>query len=346
MTLVTSVFILEGALYWCTLSLIRRWTPKGTENMSLAVVAMSHAPSFGNVDPGGTIFQDINASIDEVREFVEDFNPDITIALGPDHFNGVMYEMMPPFCVGAQASGVGDWGTTAGPLPVDSDTARELHRLILAEGIDIARSEKLKVDHGTLQPLEFIYGEEFKNSFIPIFVNSVGLPLTPMNRVRLLGEALGRAAISLNKKVLLFASGGLSHNPPIPVWDDAPEKVREKLVHSNMTPEQRGAKESRMLKNIQKFADGEAPDQPLNADWDNEVLDVLRSGELGAVDNWTNEWFHNEGGSGAHEVRTWIAAFSALATAGPYEFVVDGYWPVETWGAGFGVVAAKTGGSK
>ncbi|HEY4536623.1 MAG TPA: 3-carboxyethylcatechol 2,3-dioxygenase [Enteractinococcus sp.] len=314
--------------------------------MSLAVVAMSHAPSFGNVDPGGTIFEEINESIDQVRTFVEDFKPDITIALGPDHFNGVMYEMMPPFCVGAQASGVGDWGTTAGPLPVDSEVARELHRLILEDGIDIARSEKLQVDHGVLQPLEFVYGEDFKESFVPIFVNSVGLPLTPMNRVRLLGESLGRAAQAMGKKVLLFASGGLSHNPPIPVWDSAPEDVRENLVTLNMTPEQREAKETRMLANIQKFADGEAKAQPLNEEWDTTVLQVLRDGNLSEVDHWTNEWFHTEGGSGAHEVRTWVAAFSALATAGPYEFVVDGYWPVETWGAGFGVVAASTVGAK
>lgn len=314
--------------------------------MTLAVAAMSHAPSFGNVDPGGTIFAEINEAIEGVRKFVEDFAPDITIALGPDHFNGVMYEMMPPFCVGAQASGVGDWGTAAGPLPVDGDVARELHKLILEDGIDIARSENLQVDHGVLQPLEFVFGHGFSNPFVPIFVNSVGLPLTPMNRVRLLGEALGRAAKKLDKKVLVFASGGLSHNPPIPVWDDAPEEVRQRLVESTMTPEQREIKETTMLANIRKFAEGKASTQPLNEAWDNQVLDVLRSGDLSAVDAWTNEWFGDEGGSGAHEVRTWIAAFAALSTHGSYSMAVDKYWPVETWGAGFGVVAAITDGAK
>lgn len=308
--------------------------------MSLAVVAMSHAPSFGNVDPGGTIFAEINKAIGDVRTFVENFAPDITIALGPDHFNGVMYEMMPPFCVGAQANGVGDWGTVAGPLPVDSDIARELHKLILEDGIDIARSERLQVDHGVLQPLEFVYGHDFQNSFVPIFINSVGLPLTPMSRVRLLGEAIGRGAQKLNKKTLILASGGLSHNPPIPVWDEAPEEVRERLIHASITPEQREVRESTMIANIRKFAEGKAPTQPLNEQWDNQVLEVLRSGDMSQVDAWTNEWFAEEGGSGAHEVRTWIAAFAALTTAGEYNFIVDKYWPVETWGAGFGVVAA------
>lgn len=313
--------------------------------MTLAVAAMSHAPSFGNVDPGGTTFAEINEAIGDVRSFVEDFAPDITIALGPDHFNGVMYEMMPPFCVGAQATGIGDWGTAAGPLPVDGEIARELHKLILEDGIDIARSERLQVDHGVLQPLEFVYGHGFTNPFVPIFVNAVGLPLTPMKRVRLLGEAIGRAAQKLDKKVLIFASGGLSHNPPIPVWDTAADEVRERLVHLDITAEQRELRESTMITNIRKFAEGKATTQPLNAAWDMEVLETFRSGDLNTVDTWTNEWIGAEGGSGAHEIRTWIAAFSALSTSGNYSFAVDKYWPVETWGAGFGVVAAITDGA-
>ena len=313
--------------------------------MTLAVAAMSHAPSFGNVDPGGTTFAEINEAIGDVRSFVEQFSPDITIALGPDHFNGVMYEMMPPFCVGAQATGIGDWGTAAGPLPVDGEIARELHKLILEDGIDIARSERLQVDHGVLQPLEFVYGHGFTNPFVPIFVNAVGLPLTPMKRVRLLGEAIGRAAQKLDKKVLIFASGGLSHNPPIPVWDTAADEVRERLVHLDITAEQRELRESTMITNIRKFAEGKATTQPLNAAWDMEVLETFRSGDLNTVDTWTNEWIGAEGGSGAHEIRTWIAAFSALSTSGNYSFAVDKYWPVETWGAGFGVVAAITDGA-
>ena len=39
-------------------------------------------------------------------------------------------------------------------------------------------------------------------------------------------------------------------------------------------------------------------------------------------------------------MRSWIAAYSALSTAGDYSMVVDRYWPVKTWGAGFGITAA------
>lgn len=309
--------------------------------MTLAVAAMSHVPGFGVVDPGGTIFEEMNTAIGRVRAFVEDFDPDVTIAFGPDHFNGVLYEMMPPFCIGAQASGIGDYGTREGPLPVDSALARELLEAVLAEGVDIARSERLRVDHGMLQPLEFLYGHDFTTSFVPIFVNSVGHPLTPMNRVRLLGEAVGRAAQKLDKRVLMLASGGLSHDPPLPEWDIAEQAVRDRITTGGPTREQQAAREAAILEGLRNYDEATATSmQPLDEEWDSTILDACRGGDLTVVDPWTSAWMRAGGGRGAQEVRTWIAAYSGLATAGPYHLVVDEYWPVHSWGSGFAVTAA------
>ncbi|WP_420749264.1 3-carboxyethylcatechol 2,3-dioxygenase [Rhodococcus sp. O3] len=308
--------------------------------MPLAVAALSHAPSFGNVDPGGTTMAEIEAAIGEVRSFVESFDPEVVVALGPDHFNGQLYSLITPWAIGAEAVGVGDYGTTAGPVPVDGDIARTLHTLVLEQGIDIGRSERMTVDHGILQPLEFIYGHPLSRPIVPIFVNALGFPLTPMQRVRLFGEALGRAAQQLDKRVLLVASGGISHNPPVPRWDDAPEPVRRRLVEYAPSREERAAREQAIVKGIQAIADGKASSAPLNEAWDTLVLNTFRSGELSAVDGWDNDRFVAEGGSAAHEMRSWIAAYAALSTAGPYRLAVDHYWAVETWGAGFGIQAA------
>lgn len=198
--------------------------------MPLAVAALSHAPSFGNVDPGGETFAEINAAIDEVREFVSAYDPDLVVVFGPDHFNGQLYSLITPWVIGAAAEGVGDYGTTAGKLPVDADAARALHAAVLAEGIDIGRSERMTVDHGIVQPLDFVFGKDFAQPIVPVFVNAIGLPLSLMRRVRLMGEAFGRAARTLDRKVLFLASGGISHNPPIPRWDGAPGTVQERLI--------------------------------------------------------------------------------------------------------------------
>ncbi|KAA9133700.1 3-carboxyethylcatechol 2,3-dioxygenase [Microbacterium caowuchunii] len=310
--------------------------------MSLAVAALSHAPSFGNVDPGGTTFAEINEAIDEVRTFVDEFDPEVVVVFGPDHFNGQLYSNISPWVVGAQAEGVGDYGTTEGPIPVDSEIARELHARVLEQGIEIGRSERMKVDHGVMQPVNFLFGLELSRPIVPVFVNSLGHPLTPMYRVREMGEAFGKAAQAMDKRVLFMASGGISHDPPIPRWEGAPGTLMERLIDYAPTREERLARENAIVTSIQKIADGEGSSDPLNEEWDTLLLDTFRSGDLSPVDAWDNGWFLAEGGSAAHEMRSWIAAYAALSTAGAYEFPVDRYWAVRGWAAGFAVQAART----
>ncbi|ASN53385.1 3-carboxyethylcatechol 2,3-dioxygenase [Sinomonas sp. R1AF57] len=310
--------------------------------MTLAVAALSHAPSFGNVDPGGGTFAEIESAIDEVRAFVKDYDPEVVVVFGPDHFNGQLYSLITPWAVGAQAEGVGDYNTTEGPLPVDSAAARALHAHVLEQGIEIGRSERMKVDHGVVQPLDFVFGKDFAQPIVPVFVNSLGMPLTPMRRVREMGEAFGKAAQALDKRVLFVASGGISHNPPIPRWEGAPGTMQERLIAYAPTRQERLERERKIVQGIQAIADGNAPSDPLNEEWDQLLLDTFRSGDLSEVDGWANDWFLAEGGSAAHEMRSWIAAYAALSTAGTYRVAVDHYWPVKTWGAGFGIQAAIT----
>ena len=97
---------------------------------------------------------------------------------------------------------------------------KEGHEVVLAESvprsIDLAVSLDMQVDHGAVQPMEILFGDITAKPFVPVFVNSVAPPFTPLQRVRLLGEAIGRYLADLDQKVLLIASGGLSHDPPVP----------------------------------------------------------------------------------------------------------------------------------
>lgn len=308
--------------------------------MSIAVAALSHAPSFGSVDPGGTTLAEIKDAINEVRAFIERFDPEVIVVFGPDHLNGQLYSNIAPWVIGAQAEGVGDYGTTAGPINVDADTARQLHAAVLAQGIDIGRSERMIVDHGVMQPVDFLLGKDNQRPIVPVFVNAIAHPLTPMKRVREMGEAFGKAALQLDKRVLFIASGGISHSPPIPRWESAPAEVKARLVSYAPTSEQRRTREQAIVDGIQRIADGKAPSSPLNEAWDTLLLDTFRLGDLSTVDSWDNEQFIIDGGSAAHEMRSWIAAYAALSVAGQYELPVDRYWAVKTWGAGF---AAQTG---
>lgn len=125
---------------------------------------------------------------------------------------------MPPFCLGVGATAIGDFASAAGDLPVPAELAEACAHAILNSGIDLAVSYNMQVDHGFAQPLEFLLGGTDRVPVLPVFINGVAAPLPGFQRTRLLGEAMGRFLNTLNKRVLILGSGGLSHQPPVPGW--------------------------------------------------------------------------------------------------------------------------------
>ena len=248
---------------------------------------------------------------------------------------------MPPFCIGTEAQGVGDYGTHKGPLDVPEAIAVGCAKAVLSAGVDIAISANMEVDHGTVQPLEKLFGSATARPVIPIFINSVATPLGPLHRCRTLGTAVGSYLATLGKRVLLVGSGGLSHDPPVPTLSTATPQVVERIVHGRpMTPEQRSARQTAVMDAAKSFAAGDSDLQPLNPEFDRQFLEIVDSGHLGDLDSWSNSFIANEGGNSAHEIRTWVAAFAALAAAGPYRTDVRYYKPAPELIAGFAVRTA------
>jgi 2,3-dihydroxyphenylpropionate 1,2-dioxygenase len=90
-----------------------------------------------------------------------------------------------------------------------------------------------------------------------------------------------------------------------------------------------------------EFAAGRTDLMPLNPDWDRDLMRLLADNALSEIDAWTTEWCTEQGGHSAHEVRTWIAAYAALAANGPFDVVSSFYRPVDEWIAGFGITTAQ-----
>jgi len=248
---------------------------------------------------------------------------------------------MPPFCIGTAAQGVGDYGTHAGPLNVPADVATDCARAVLESGIDVAISASMDVDHGTVQPLQKLFGDAAARPVIPIFINSVATPLGPLRRVRALGAAVGTYLATLGKRVLVVGSGGLSHDPPVPTMATAAPAALNRIVHGQpMTPEQRQARQAAVMDAAREFAEGRGPLQPLNPDWDHAFLELLDSNRLPDVDAWSNGWIEQEAGHSAHEIRTWVAAFAAIAAHGRYETQQRFYRAAPELIAGFAIRTA------
>ncbi|MDA4106840.1 3-carboxyethylcatechol 2,3-dioxygenase [Mycolicibacterium holsaticum] len=280
---------------------------------------MSHSPLLNLPGPSQDLLDEIDTALAGARQFVADYDPQLVVVFSPDHYNGFFYRTMPPFCIGTAAQGVGDYGTYAGPLDVPADLATDCARAVLESGIDVAISASMDVDHGTVQPLQKLFGDATARPVIPIFINSVATPLGPLRRVRALGAAVGTHLARLGKRVLIVGSGGLSHDPPVPTLASAPAAALERIVYgAPMTPEQRRARQVAVMEAARAFAHGDSPLQPLNPDWDAAFLELIDANRLTEVDAWPNDWIEKEAGHSAHEIRTWVAAFGALAAHGPY----------------------------
>ena len=302
---------------------------------------MSHSPLLNLPGPSQDLLDDVEGAIAHAREFVEEYDPELVVIFSPDHYNGFFYKVMPPFCIGMQASGVGDYGTHADPIDVPEDLAGECAKAVLGAGVDVAVSAGMDVDHGTVQPLEKLFGNATARPVIPIFVNAIAVPLGPLHRCRALGAAVGAYLATLDKRVLVIGSGGLSHSPPVPTLATAPPAVLQRIVHGEpMTSEQRQARRAAVIEAAKNFADGQSDLQPLNPVWDHQFLEIIDDGRLAEVDQWSNSFVDDEGGGSAHEIRTWVAAFAALETAGPYQTTVRYYRPAAELIAGFAIRTA------
>jgi 2,3-dihydroxyphenylpropionate 1,2-dioxygenase len=310
--------------------------------MPLATVCASHTPLMHR-GPASLATKDrVRGAFQELAAFVKSYKPDYAIQFSPDHFNGFFYDLMPSFCVGAGAVSIGDWGGGTGPLDVPEDSAIALTEHLRADDLDVAVSYRMPVDHGFVQIWEAMVGDFRAVPIIPIFVNAAAPPLPSYRRVRQLGQSVGRFAASAGKRVLIVASGGLSHDPPGPSIHGASPELRERLIAGrNPTEEARSIREKRVLEVGVLAGAGTGPCKPLNPTWDAEFMAMLRNGEIGKTDAWETSSVREIAGRGGNEALCWIAAFAALSTAGAYTIEQEFYEAIPGWIAGFATMAAK-----
>lgn len=307
----------------------------------IALCCMSHSPLLNLPGPSAELLDDIDNHLAAARAFVADFDPELVVIFSPDHYNGFFYRLMPPFCIGSAATGVGDYGTYAGPLDVPAALANQMAAAVWDADVDVSLSAAMDVDHGTVQPLEVLFGDAGSRPVIPVFINSVATPLGPLKRVRALGAAIGGFLGSLGKRVLIVGSGGLSHDPPVPTLATAPPAALARIVGgAPMTRQGRAARQEAVIAAAHDFAHGQSPLQPLNPEWDHALLDLIDSNRLAEVDGWSNEWIAREAGNSAHEIRTWVAAFAALAAQGHYRTEQRYYRAAPELIAGFAIRTA------
>ncbi|QDF97357.1 3-(2,3-dihydroxyphenyl)propionate dioxygenase [Azoarcus sp. DD4] len=313
--------------------------------MSAMLQCMSHTPLKGYFDPAAEVVAEVAALTAAVREEVEAFDPEVVYLFAPDHYNGFFLDLMPQFCLGIEASSVGDYQTPKGPLQVPRALAEACAAAVIAHEIDLAFSYRMQVDHGFAQTLVEVLGGLARYPVVPIMINAVAPPLATFRRARLLGAAVGEFARERGQRALFVASGGMSHNPPIPqIATTTDPVVIERIVAGrNPTPEAREARQQRTVAAARAFATGDSELRPLNPDWDRALIKRLCASDWAAVDAYRNDEVSVAAGASAHELKTWVAATAAMdaATGGNWDARERYYRAIPEWLAGFGAMSGR-----
>lgn len=313
--------------------------------MKAMLQCMSHTPLKGYFDPSSAVVSEVAAMVSGVREEIARFDPEVIYLFAPDHYNGFFLDLMPQFCMGMAATSVGDYATPAGPLDVPRALAEACATAVIDAGIDLAFSYRMMVDHGFAQPLVELTGTLDRYPVVPIMINSVAPPLASFQRARLLGAAVGAFSRGRHERVLFIASGGLSHNPPIPRIDvETDPAVIERIVAGrNPTPEARDARQKRTVAAARAFTAGESGLHALNPDWDRAFMTQLCERDWQAIDAHRNDEVTRAAGASTHEVKAWVAATAAMeAACGPaWEASERYYRAIPEWVAGFGALSGR-----
>ncbi len=283
-----------------------------------AFLGLSHSPLIGLNPVAAEVEQQREAAVAAARAQIDAFDPELVVLIGPDHYNGFFNELMPPFCIGTQATSVGDYATPPGPLNVDADAALALATRLMDEDFDIAVSRRMAVDHGFAQALQLLWGGLSDTPpVLPIFLNAVAQPGIPrLRRCRQLGQAIGRFLDTLPRRTLLIGSGGLSHEPPVPTLAHPDPAVRERItVKRTPTELERDAKTERVKAAGLALAAGSSAMKPLNPEWDRRWMDAMASGALAELCTHSEDSIEQQAGLSAHESKSWLVARAALAEA-------------------------------
>ncbi len=278
--------------------------------MPIALLCVSHGPLMLR-DPErvqGPVFR---AAFAEARAFVERFDPELVVFFGAEH-RRTLRDVVAPFTVCCTATGYGDFQTSEAPYDVPEERALALIDALYAADIDVAHGEETKLDHGFGLTWGELFGPNDARPVIPIIINTCNEPLPLMRRARALGTAVGNYLRTLDARVLVIGSGGLSHSPVTLTREVAKLPESERQYRPPDYIESAGRK--------------------VNPTWDTAFLDAVRSGDWATLERLAVDEIA-AAGVGGNEVRTWFAAAAAAQPSSLH----TAYEPVPAWITGMGI---------
>ena len=195
------------------------------------IFGASHAPPLvrdwetiesGRKDALTVAFAELGRRISAAR-------PDVLVVIGADHWANFFLDNMPAICLGVGADHGGpperwlaEYPHTA--MKGDPGFAMHIAEALFDCGFEPSLSYDMRLDHAFCIPL-WKAGVDPLPAILPIVINAIQPPLPTVARCFDFGAALARAIVDRpgGERVVILASGGLSHSVGEPAMGDVDE---------------------------------------------------------------------------------------------------------------------------
>lgn len=192
--------------------------------MSLVYAGVcSHAPGItgrAHMASNAELRDEFLNHFDQMRQDMEATKPDALIILAAEHFANFFMNNMPSYAIGMGETYEGpiedpEWlAIPKTKVPGSPKLSLKIIKEVM-QTVDISYAEEWKFDHGIMVPLNFLT-PKYDLPIIPVNINCQGPPLTPLHRAWAFGEALRRACDSVDERIAIVGTGGISHWPATP----------------------------------------------------------------------------------------------------------------------------------
>lgn len=187
-------------------------------------IGTSHIPAIGGAIHKGLqnepYWKPFFGGFPPIHDWLATARPDVVVMFYNDHGLNFFLDKMPTFAVGAAPQYVSadeGWGIPTQPAVQGcQDLSWQLINALVEREFDIVSCQEMLIDHACTLPLKLLWpeaGDSWPVRIVPVCINTVQFPLPKASRVYALGKAVGEAvaAWGSDQRVLMIASGGLSH---------------------------------------------------------------------------------------------------------------------------------------
>ncbi len=169
----------------------------------------------------------VHAAFAEVKRRLTELEPDALVVVAGDHIEAFFLDAVPALAVYVGAEAAGSFGPYRYRFGVHEPLARALVEQGIARGFDLLYTQQAPLDYAFFVPLHFTAPAPAP-PIVPLHVNVYLPPQPTPRRCYAWGQAVGEIVRARPERVVLLASGGMSHYPgtdryasPDVEWDRA-----------------------------------------------------------------------------------------------------------------------------